>query len=117
MTPLSALPAAFRAKAELLEAFSLPAATAFRQAAEEVEKALAESQLEALDLDAAAQESGYSAAHLRRMLREGTVPDAGGGRILRRDLPKKPGGRLRTAPERVGSRLQVAHAVVTNGRR
>ncbi len=114
--PLASLPQLFRQKAETLDPFSPPAATAFRQAAEAVEQALRESEMEPLTLQVAAQESGYSVSHLRRLLSEGKLPDAGGGRVLRRDLPRKPTRQLRTGPARVGSRLQVARAVASERR-
>lgn len=51
-------------------------------------------ELEPLALEDAARESGYSAAHLRRLLAAGTVQNVGsadGPRIRRGDLPRKPG--------------------------
>jgi hypothetical protein len=114
MAALSDLPGVYREKAVLLERYSPAAAEAFREAAELAERALTESQLEALDLHAASRESGYTVPHLRRMLRDGTVPDAGGGTILRRDLPRKP-GRLRPPDADLGSRLQVARGVLSQG--
>lgn len=111
------LPSVFREKAAQLERYAPVAAEAFREAAELLEKTLSESLMEALDLHTAAQESGYSESHLRRMLREGALPDAGGGMILRRDLPRKPSRGLASPHlQPISSRLQVAHAVATQGR-
>lgn len=62
----------------------------------ELKKALQEEQDETLTLAKAAEVSGYSPAHLGRLIREGRLPDRRppglGGRIrLRRgDLPLKP---------------------------
>lgn len=75
---------------------------------------------EALTLKQAARESGLSAEHLGRLIRDGTIPNAGrwhAPRILRRDLPRKPRA-LREAPEAprlVGATPgQIARAVVTS---
>ncbi len=114
MPLLADLPTLYREKAAQLERYAPAAAEAFREAAELAEKALSENMMEPLDLHTAAQESGYSETHLRRMLREGTLPDAGGGTILRRDLPRKPGGSLaRPRLHETSSRLQVARGVLS----
>ena len=74
-------------------------AEALESCAEELEAALREHELEALTLQEAAEESGYSEEHLRRMVRDGTLPAQRNGgtrshiRISRKDLPKKPGKR------------------------
>ena len=76
-----------------------PQATTLETCAEELEAALREHELEALTLQEAAGESGYSAEHLRRRVRDGTIPAQRNGgtrshiRISRKDLPKKPGKR------------------------
>jgi hypothetical protein len=73
---------------------------------------------EALQLDAdtllsikeAARLSGYSSDHLRRMIREGTIPNAGrknAPRIRLRDLPRKP---VSLPPQEPG--LQLAGASI-----
>ena len=51
---------------------------------------------EMLGLSRAAEESGYSADHLSRLVREGRIPNSGRKSkplIRRRDLPVKPGKR------------------------
>lgn len=75
---------------------------------------------EALTLEEAARESGYTAEHLGKLLRVGTLPNAGrknAPRILRRHLPYKPSA-LREAPDNpklVGATPgQIARAVVTS---
>lgn len=74
---------------------------------------------EALTLAAAARESGYSAEHLGKLLRTGTLPNSGrknAPRILRRHLPYKPS--LRGAagtPQLAGATPgQIARAVVNS---
>lgn len=75
---------------------------------------------EALTLSEAAHECGYSAEHLGRLLREGTIPNSGrknAPRILRRHLPFKPGALRAEAsnPQLVGATPgQIARAVVTS---
>ena len=68
----------------------------------------------------AARESGYSSEHLGKLLRRGTIPNAGrknAPRIRRRHLPYKPSA-LREAldaPRLVGvTPGQIARAVVTS---
>ena len=76
--------------------------------------------VEALTLDEAATESGYTAEHLGRLLRNGTIPNAGrknSPRILRRYLPLKPSAlrESRFSPQLVGATPgQIARAVVTS---
>lgn len=60
--------------------------------AQELEAVLREYGDQALSLEAAAQESGYSIDHLGRLVRQGKLPNAGRSgapRIRRNDLPKK----------------------------
>ena len=62
----------------------------------ELETAATTVQDEALDLPEAARESGYSEAHLRRLIAEGrlaAVCDPGPIRVRRWSLPRKPGTR------------------------
>lgn len=67
-------------------------ANLLKRAATDLECALRAEEDELLDLDAAAQESGYSKDRLRHMVAEGTVPNAGrrhAPRVRRGDLPRK----------------------------
>lgn len=76
---------------------------------------------EALTPDQAAEETGYSAEHLRRKIRDGTIPNAGeegSPRVLRKDLPRKPGHRAERSAsveaasgQRVDSLTQEMRAV------
>jgi hypothetical protein len=64
-----------------------------RSFADDLEASEIEQSLECLTLAEAARESGYSAAHLARLLDEGRIANAGrkrAPRIKRGDLPKKP---------------------------
>ncbi len=91
------------------------AAAIWERAAEMVAESLRRSGLERLTLPLAAQESGYSVDHLRRLIDEGTIPNAGvdGTKsILRLHLPRKPGhGVARAQPSAPSSRLQAARVV------
>jgi len=75
---------------------------------------------EALTLDEAARESGYTPDHLGKLLRLGTIPNAGrksAPRILRRHLPYKPSALRAEAgsPQLAGATPgQIARAVVTS---
>ena len=68
-------------------------AVAYEKCADQLEDVLALESACALTLQEAAAESGYSADHLGRMVREGKIPNAGKARaprIAQRDLPRKP---------------------------
>ncbi|MCH8992243.1 MAG: hypothetical protein IIA44_10905 [Acidobacteria bacterium] len=55
----------------------------------------------ALSLEAAAGETGYSAAHLRRLIARGVLADVGQNgetAVLRRELPYKPGRQRHPLP-------------------
>lgn len=72
-------------------------ARAYELAAAEIQAALEEEQDERLTLREAAATSGYSVDHIGRLIRDGTLPNAGRSnapRIRRGDLPIKPGVRL-----------------------
>ena len=118
LVPLSRLPREFRENAATARrlAGAESAALVWEAAAAEVEGRLSECRQEPLTLDAAALESGYSRSNLLRMLREGTVPNAGSKkepRILRMHLPRKPGFGIDERPLRpASSRVQAARAVI-----
>ena len=109
----------WRTHATEIESYAPHAAGAFHRAADQLEQALNQTALEALTLEQAATESGYSADHLGRLLREKKIPNAGrthAPRILRRDLPRKLGGLTsrRADLHLVGADpRQVARALVT----
>ena len=92
------------------------AAHFLRLAAEDLEEALRVSQDEVLNLTEAADESGYSTAHLGRLVRVGTIPNAGrpnAPRIRRGDLPRKATGLPQDTPRlHVVSAGQLARSIV-----
>ena len=93
------------------------AAEAFELCANELEAANNAWQDVTLTLDEGASESGYSTDGLGRMIREGTIDNAGmpgAPRILRRDLPRKPGRKCRR--ESLDSKEQIAAAVADSGK-
>ena len=118
---LSLLPEFFREKATQLreDAAAEQPARAYERCAELLEAALRHSLLEALPLREAEIESGYSKSHLRRLIRDGVVPNAGTEnrpRILRRNLPRKPGHGVRQDGSRdVFCRSQVARVIAQGG--
>ena len=112
------LPTAFKAIAADAREYTADerAAAIWERAAEMVEESLRLSGLERLTLQRAAAESGYSRDHLRRLIDEGTIPDASGAdgskAILRMHLPRKPGhGVAAVRPTAASSRVQAARAV------
>lgn len=67
-------------------------AHAYEQVAQDLEETLRATEDKLLDLQEAALISGYSADHLGRLVREGTIPNAGrkhAPQIRLRDLPTK----------------------------
>jgi hypothetical protein len=67
--------------------------------ADEVERAAGTDQAATVDLSTAAELSGFTRAHLRRLIRDGKLaatPD--GSRVRTSDLPRKPGHTLAPAP-------------------
>src|SRR5689334_14174624 len=90
---LAALADAWDAKAATLRQYGAePQAVALERAASELRTALQAAEDEALTIDQAAQESSYSPDHIRHLLADGTLPNAGrrgAPRVLRRDLPRK----------------------------
>jgi hypothetical protein len=89
----AALIVQWRELAEMLRAEGCPEVAAARErCASELETSLHKHDNEALSVNQAASESGYSAEYLRRLLRD--TPALNAGRtgkplILRRDLPRK----------------------------
>lgn len=120
MTPgLNALADQWREEAKRLRQYGAePQAKTLEAAADELEERVAAIQQQRLTPGEAAEESGYSADHIRRLVREGKVPNAGddsAAKIRRRDLPLKPGHRRsggRTSNRSSGSRARVARTVV-----
>ncbi len=82
-----------------------------------IERRFREAQLEPLSLEQASAESGYCADHLGRLVRGGTIPNAGESyspRIRRCDLPRKPGfnaGDVDNETIRVGFKEQIARSI------
>jgi hypothetical protein len=115
MSPV-ALPGTWRDRAALFRQHGANAqATTLEAMASELESALVASEHEIVALRAAATESGYSSSQLRRMIREGKVPNSGapGSPAIRRaDLPRKPGRAVDLPmPAEVSSKRQIARAV------
>jgi len=74
--------------------YNAGAAHAFETAARELDEAIAAAESELLTLEEAARESHYSADHLRHLVSEGRIPNAGkrgAPRIRRKDLPRRAG--------------------------
>lgn len=86
--------------------------------ADELEAALRAAAHETLTLEEAARESGYSVAHLARLIQRGTIPNAGrkyAPRILRTNLPLRAAVLPGRADARI-SKAQIARSVVDSMR-
>ena len=71
----------------------------------ELEQARRDTEAELITVSDAAVESGYSEAHIRRMIADGSVPNMGrpgAPRVCRGDLPRKPTTEA-SGPDLVGS--------------
>ena len=92
-TSVKALPGTWRRRAKALRRYgSEPPAVALERCAAELEDTIAERDETTFSLVEASRESGYSADHLGRLVRDGKIPNAGrpgAPRIARRDLPRK----------------------------
>ena len=89
---MTELPTHWREMAETLRRFNAGAAEAFEQAAVELEQSLREREHELLTLRQAAAESGYTEDYLGKLVRAGTIENAGrhkAPKIRRADLPRK----------------------------
>ena len=95
---LSDLAARWLQEADLLDRYGCSSvAEMCRMHADELEAAWQEWELEELTITEAARESGYSPEQLRKLVRNGEIPDLrppgsqGPIRIRRCDLPRRPG--------------------------
>ena len=90
---VEALPATWRTQAKALRRYGGETpAVALESCAAELEATLRERDETTLSLTEAARESGYSADHLGRLVRDGKIPNTGrpgAPRIARRHLPRK----------------------------
>ena len=89
---LADLSASWRTLAATLRPYADAAAVAYERAADALDAALDAKNGARLTLREAARESGYSADHLGRLLRQGLIPNAGrprAPRIRRADLPRR----------------------------
>ena len=110
----------WRGQAETLRAYGANgAATAVEQCATDLEEALDRLSSETLTLGEAADATGYSADHIGRMVREGTIPNVGrkgAPRVRRSDLPNKRKRRVAPVAERSqrgqNSNRQVVRSII-----
>jgi len=116
MNPLLKLAEQWRSQAEMLRRYGDErGATVCELHAGQLEAAWNDWQSEELRIAEAALESGYSEEHLRRRVRDGSIPNAGkpnAPRIRRGDVPRKPGQRDgRKGVQPVDCKEQIARSV------
>jgi hypothetical protein len=107
---LADLVATWRERVALLSRYAPAAATALEEAAGELEATLRSIGADLLTLEAAARECGYSADHLGRLIRRGSLNNHGrqGAPKVRRDeLPRKAGKVHRLAPGPKGPNMEA----------
>ena len=118
------LPANWRRQAKLLRRYGGETpATAIERCADDLEATLVERDETTFSLVEAARESGYSADHLGRLVRDGKIPNAGrpgAPRIALKDLPRK--AHVQTAPRlaekprpRELSNRQIVQSIIEKG--
>ena len=94
-------------------------ATLIDSMADDLEQAVEACWDEALTLREAAAESGYSEEHLGRLVRSGTIPNAGrkgAPRIRRRDVPRKASAKdVPNCQTSVSLREQIARSIADSG--
>ena len=121
MSSPTTLSSRWRASAKQLRAYGAEAqATTLVKCAEELEQTWREWELEALTMEEAAKESGYTCSHLKRLIRQQAIPDSGDDgetRIQRNHIPKKPGQGVAPPVQcRPITRTQVARAIAEGGK-
>ena len=92
---LEQLPDAWRDRADLIRPYAEASATAFEEAARELEDLLRDRENELLNLRQGAKASGYSDDHLGHLIRIGKLTNygkRGAPKVRRGDLPKKATG-------------------------
>ena len=111
------LPSEWRTQAEQQRTLGAEAqACTLEWCSRELEAAWMSHELEELTVAQAAEESGYSEEHLRRLIRQGSISNVGSPnapRIPRCDLPRKPGhpGDVLGIREVVHCKEQIARSV------
>jgi hypothetical protein len=120
VSPRDLLPL-WREDVQTLQAFGAESqAVAVQRCADDLERALDAGDGELLTLEQAARISGYSADHLGRLIRQGSLRNVGrprAPRLRRGDLPRKaPGLPLQSIGQHLvgADPRQVARAVVTS---
>ena len=118
------LPATWRTQAKALRRYGGDTpAVALESCAAELEATLRERDETTLSLTEAARESGYSADHLGRLVRDGKIPNTGrpgAPRIARSHLPRKtqaPATPLLVEKHRRGevSNAQIVQSIIERG--
>ena len=118
------LPADWRRRAKALRRYGGETpATAIERCAADLEATLVERDETTYSLVEAARESGYSADHLGRLVRDGKIPNAGrpgAPRIALKDLPRKAQAaaepRLAAEPRRRDvSNRQIVQSIIARG--
>lgn len=83
-----------RSQAETLRSYGVPdAAATIERVASKLEEAFQRWWLESIPVAAAAEESGYTAGHIRQLAKDGTIISVGQGndiRVQRSSLPRRP---------------------------
>ena len=123
---IEVLPGAWRKRAKALRRYGGDTpAVALDRCADDLEATLRERDETTLSLVEAAKESGYSADHLGRLVRDGKIPNAGrpgAPRIARAHLPRKATAPVRDDPPLVKkphkgdiANAQIVQSIIQRG--
>ncbi len=95
-------------------------ALAYERCADELDRVFENSDMKVLSLEEAEAESGYTKSHIRRLIREGVIPNSGtrsDPRVQRSHLPRKPGHGIGGSPcQDLSLRSQAARAIAQGER-
>ena len=121
MKELESLATRWLEEAETLERYSdKRGASLCRMHSAELTDAVARQESDLLTLTQASQTSGYTSDHLRHLIAEGTIPNAGrkgSPRIVRRDLPMKPGSQCSSGFDPDAVAREIVGRIEGNGNR
>lgn len=117
--PINELVGKWRSAVRTLKSYGgeAPALT-LETCANELEEALQDWKERPLTLSEASDLSGYSSDHLGRLVRDGTIPNAGrhgAPRIHRQDLPMKPGAVAYEPPGPHVDLTQIVRSAIASG--
>ena len=112
---VAALPAHWRQRATELEKYAPAAAQAFREAADQLDDALA-APIDSVSINEAASLGGFSVDRIRKLVASGRIENVGRKgkpRIRRADVPVKPGHAAKLRKASANAKLKASGVVAS----